>query len=304
MPRIRTIKPDFFKHEALFEAEQETGLPLRLAYIGLWTQADREGRFLWRPRPLKLDVLPYDECDFGRVLDALATRGFLVKYSDGKRDIGAIPSFLRHQVINNRESASNLSPPSDNIDEFDASPTRAPRVTHAASGEGKGKEGKGTVEPEGSTLSVPSAAAISKPKVGRRSKQAYTPEYEAFWVAYPSTEGQSKINGFRAWQKLSDEQQGQAMASIPAYADLLKRHPDRVVKHVQGYLTGRMFESFGATAATDDEPTWRRRLIYARDQHVWSTAKLGPMPGRPGCRVPPELLLPGDGDGWQEARAA
>jgi hypothetical protein len=30
MSRIRTIKPDFFTHEDLFDAEQESGLPLRL----------------------------------------------------------------------------------------------------------------------------------------------------------------------------------------------------------------------------------------------------------------------------------
>ena len=58
MARIRTIKPEFFRHEALFEAEQATGLPLRVAYAGLFTAADREGRFKWSPRSLKLDCLP------------------------------------------------------------------------------------------------------------------------------------------------------------------------------------------------------------------------------------------------------
>ena len=48
MARIRTIKPEFFRHEALYEAEHETGLPLRVAYAGLWTAADREGRFQWK----------------------------------------------------------------------------------------------------------------------------------------------------------------------------------------------------------------------------------------------------------------
>jgi hypothetical protein len=64
MARIRTIKPEFFRHADLYEAEKETGLPLRLAFAGLWTAADREGRFKWRPRELKLDCLPHDEVDF------------------------------------------------------------------------------------------------------------------------------------------------------------------------------------------------------------------------------------------------
>jgi hypothetical protein len=70
LARIRTIKPEFFRHADLYEAEKETGLPLRLAFAGLWTAADREGRFKWRPRELKLDCLPHDDVDFSRVLDA------------------------------------------------------------------------------------------------------------------------------------------------------------------------------------------------------------------------------------------
>lgn len=155
-----------------------------------------------------------------------------------------------------------------------------------------------------SSLSEPAVSDLVRTKAGKRKAGTYSPEYETLWKAYPSTVGQSKLDGFKAWQKLTADQQAQAMASLPAYAALLKANPTRVVKHVQGYLNGRMFESFAATAATEDEPTWRRRLIYARDQRVWSTAKLGPMPGQPGCRVPSDLLLPGDGDGWVEARAA
>lgn len=149
MARIRSIKPEFFRHEALYEAERESGLPLRLAFAGLWTAADREGRFRWAPRALKLDCLPYDEVDFSRVLDALTTRGFLVKYAVNGVEYGVIPSFTTHQVINNRESPSNLPEPNENN-----TLTRGPRVPHASAtplvqdqGEGKGKEGKGN-EPD------------------------------------------------------------------------------------------------------------------------------------------------------------
>jgi hypothetical protein len=116
MGRIRTIKPEFFKHEELFDAEQETGLPLRLAFAGLWTVCDREGRFEWRARVLKTDVLPYDDVDFARVLDALATRGFLVRYSVGGRDFGVVPGFSKHQAVNPRESGSKLPPPPQDVE--------------------------------------------------------------------------------------------------------------------------------------------------------------------------------------------
>lgn len=139
--RIRTIKPEFFKHEELFDAEIYSGLPLRLAYIGLWCAADRDGRFKWRPRQLGADILPYDPADFSRVLDALLTRGFLVKYRVGDEWFGAIPSWKKHQFVNNRESTSTIPDVSES-QELDASGTREARDNHVSRKEGKGKEGK------------------------------------------------------------------------------------------------------------------------------------------------------------------
>lgn len=163
MARIRTIKPSFFRHEDLFEAEKVSGLPLRVAFAGLWTTADREGRFAWKPRALKLDCLPYDECDFSSVLDELSARGFITKYEVGGEFFGFIPSWKEHQVINNRESESNLP---------------EPRVVHAsatrhepAQGEGKGREeeGKGT----DSAASAPELEKSTRKKISRPLPDGY-----------------------------------------------------------------------------------------------------------------------------------
>jgi hypothetical protein len=141
--RIRTIKPEFFTHEGLFEAESETGLPIRIAFAGLWCVADREGRFKWEPRRIGVQILPYDGIDFSRVLDALTTRGFIIKYRVNDAWFGSIPSFGKHQVINNRESSSSLPDWSLNeaiCEGIDASSTRDPRDDHASKEEGKGRE--------------------------------------------------------------------------------------------------------------------------------------------------------------------
>ena len=145
MARIRTIKPEFFSHYDLFIAEVEEKQPLRVAFIGLWTLADREGRFKWEPERLKVGCLPYDKVDFSRVLHALVTRGFIEKYACKDRVYGWIPSFLTHQVINNKEKPSCIP----SIEESDGS-TRASRDGNACltplnldQGEGKGREGKG-----------------------------------------------------------------------------------------------------------------------------------------------------------------
>lgn len=111
MARIRTIKPDFFRHEELYEAEKSSGLPLRIAFAGLWTVADREGRFRWKPSQIKLDVLPFDSIDMTAVLDQLREHGFIQKYSVLDEEYGLIPSFKIHQVINSREAQSRLPGP-------------------------------------------------------------------------------------------------------------------------------------------------------------------------------------------------
>jgi hypothetical protein len=106
VPLIRSVKPELFRHEGLFDAEIDYQLPLRLAFIALITCCDREGRFRWQLRRLKADMLPFDNVDLTQILDALITRGFIMKYEYQGEWYGCIPSWLRHQSINNRERAS------------------------------------------------------------------------------------------------------------------------------------------------------------------------------------------------------
>lgn len=109
--RIRTIKPEFFLHDGLYDAEAASGLPLRLAFAGLFNVSDREGRFQWKPRQLKLRILPYDNVNMLDVLDALAQAGFIIKYEHDGKDYGYIPTFKIHQSINGKEAQSTLPAP-------------------------------------------------------------------------------------------------------------------------------------------------------------------------------------------------
>ena len=131
--------------------EKSSGLPIRISFAGLWTCCDREGRFKWKPRQLKSDIIPHDEVDFSRVLDALFAHGFIKKYRVDSTDYGFIPTWHTHQVINNRESKSILPDPKETffLQPVDASSTREPRNDNASptesrdgQGERKGKEGK------------------------------------------------------------------------------------------------------------------------------------------------------------------
>lgn len=118
MARIRTIKPDFFKNEDIAE------LPamVRLLFIGLWTQADREGRLQDRPKRLKIELFPYDNIDIDKCLNELQEAGFILRYkvdlqrsapeqSETKQALIQINNFLKHQQPNVREQPSTLPVP-------------------------------------------------------------------------------------------------------------------------------------------------------------------------------------------------
>lgn len=107
MARQRFIKPAFFLHGELYDAEAESGLPLRVAFAGLWTQADRRGVFRCKPRELKAAILPHDPVDMDQVITALESKGFIVTYVvDGKR-YGHIPTLPDHQTFHRDEKPSH-----------------------------------------------------------------------------------------------------------------------------------------------------------------------------------------------------
>ena len=193
MARIRTVKPELSAHEGMFDLEEETGLPVRFAWVMLFTVADREGRFRWRPRTLKAQVLPHDNLDFSHVLDAWLASGFIVKYRVGDEWFGCIPTFAKHQVINNRESDSAL-PSIDDADEL---------ITNKEAGHGA----CATREPrEGSASTMREVDAQAEGmKEGKKGTAASLAErFDDFWNSWPKDMGE-KGNRKRAldqWQRL------------------------------------------------------------------------------------------------------
>ena len=149
--RIRTYKPEFFTHPLLADLDRNSQLPVRISLMGLWSCSDREGRFKWDARRLGAQILPYEQIDFEVILKILTDNEFIVKYEVDGKAYGFVPSFSRHQVINNREQESSL-PPYHQPDLFSTELTRVntgestgeTTRADACSGEGKErKEGKG-----------------------------------------------------------------------------------------------------------------------------------------------------------------
>ena len=113
MARARNIKPSFFTNDELGDVN-----PLaRLLFIGMWTIADFKGCFEYKPKRLKVQLLPYDDCDIEQLVNDLEKSGFISIYSvRGRKYIKAI-NFAKHQNPhkNEREGGSEIP----DIDEAD-----------------------------------------------------------------------------------------------------------------------------------------------------------------------------------------
>lgn len=107
MSRIRTIKPEFFRHELLQDLESShKGKYPMLVFVGLWTQSDKQGVFPWKPRILKLDILPFINFDMETTLKILLESGLIRKFEADGKYYGFIPSFTSHQRITGKEATS------------------------------------------------------------------------------------------------------------------------------------------------------------------------------------------------------
>jgi hypothetical protein len=119
---MRTIKPGFFTNDVLAECE-----PLaRILFAGLWTVADRAGRLEERPKKLKAELLPYDDCDIAALIDQLSGHGFIKRYEANGTQYIQILAFDKHQCPNIKEPASTIPPPADEVKTGTAGMVQAP----------------------------------------------------------------------------------------------------------------------------------------------------------------------------------
>lgn len=102
--RIRTIKPEFWAHPVMSKQSDST----KLLAIGLLNVADDDGYFYADPRMIRNLIRPLD--DDSRIttvsLRELSEIGYIkIRKHESHGDIGFIPNFLSHQVINKAKTS-------------------------------------------------------------------------------------------------------------------------------------------------------------------------------------------------------
>lgn len=93
MARARNIKPGFLTNDELGELSPYA----RIAFIGLWCHADFNGNMKYKPKRMKVEILPYDDVAFSEVISDLERAGFIELYEvDGSQYLHVV-NFQKHQ---------------------------------------------------------------------------------------------------------------------------------------------------------------------------------------------------------------
>lgn len=210
MARIRTVKPEFWRHEDLSDLPAEA----HLLAAALLNYCDDEGYFNANPKLIKAECCPLreDSVSIHDSITALSDIGYIRvgEGSDGKK-YGQVVTFAEHQRIN-RPTASKIAKISIC---WEGSNTTHTQLSESSQPERKGKEGnrerKGTGKGrEISSLRSDSSAGADLPAV-----QA-VPDIPAFLDRRPD----DTAAAFDAWNRMAD---ANGLPQVQSRSDTRKR---------------------------------------------------------------------------------
>lgn len=93
MARIRSIHPGLFTDEAFVSLSADAQIFL----LGLWTEADDQGMFEWKPLTLRMRLRPTKDGSVDGLLEEIVTALCIRRFEIGGRSYGAIRNFRKFQ---------------------------------------------------------------------------------------------------------------------------------------------------------------------------------------------------------------
>lgn len=141
---------------------------------------------------------------------------------------------------------------------------------------------------------TPSTPNLStkKPKTQKRTL-VYTQEFnEKLWGPYPRKLNCSKLDAFKAWLKLPEDEQQQAIAAVQVFARSMAGKDERFIPHCSSWLNGKYFETVAVPTVVLAPISfdWPTIIKLWRATSRWNDKVYGYEPGHPLCTVPPEYL--------------
>ncbi|HWK19793.1 MAG TPA: hypothetical protein VNR37_03360 [Microbacteriaceae bacterium] len=143
---IRTVKRDLWRSDDFNGLSRDA----RLTWVALISYADDHGRFKADPRELWAFAWLHDGDmhveDVGHHLAEMVERGMIHAYSVDGRDYFEIPTWSKHQRVDN---AAKSPIPAPRGDSPQSAAVRGELPHAAAGGEGRGEEGRGDAADRG-----------------------------------------------------------------------------------------------------------------------------------------------------------
>lgn len=209
MPRIRTIKPEFYDDAKLCEVPVQA----RFLFIALWVFADDDGIVRGNAKWLKSKIFPYDDDlrvnSIENWMLSLTKAQMLVPFTFKGENYYCIRTFKKHQRID-KPYPSLI--PKDIIDKvvasFDEHSTNIPRTFQEHSSleiEGEIEKGNGNfscTEPQnGSALKVEEVIISTFLLTGKDNPEFQVTEkmVTEFTECYPAVDVEQELRNIKAW---------------------------------------------------------------------------------------------------------
>lgn len=236
MARIRTIKPEFFRHEGLQDLEiANPGKYPMMVFEALWGHCDSKGRFEWKPRMLKLDILPFLPFDMAETLAILVKAGMLHRYTVDGKEYGEIETFEKHQRLSGKELTEGEKFPAPEPELSVKHRGSVGEIPESQEGKGRegNKEGKGLVAalPENFPVAIAPAPEKTETELQAACRETWTSYSDAYELRYQAKPVRNqKVNALvkQFVQRLSREE-------APMIAGWF-------VGHTNGYYVSRMHD--------------------------------------------------------------
>jgi hypothetical protein len=263
MARSRNLKPGFFTNDVLGELP-----PLaRLLFAGLWTLCDRDGRCEDRPKKIKAEVLPYDECGADALLSQLAHAGFIDRYEAEGRRVIQVVKWDKHQNPHVKEAPSTLparcadgASPVQEPGDAQPRPERTGLIPSFLIPSSLVPDSLGR-EFRGDRMSPSRAEVVQKaPKAQKRSAASPdNPLFATFWEAYPRKDGKKEARNAFDKTNPSEETVARMLRTLKrqvSSADWLK-DGGKFIPYPATWLNGERWADEGVQIATQASDTRR-----------------------------------------------
>lgn len=298
MSRIRSVHPGIWTDEAFMSLSCHG----RLMLIGLWTEAFDDGVFEWKPLTLKARLFPADAVDVELLLAELVGAGVIARIDTNEKRAGVIRNFQKFQRPKKPNSSGLL--PSEWLGyvkgsepvphQFPTSGGKSPQME-----DGGGRREKETT-PNGVVSSTPrDQIDVIKDKLLEAVGEKIQPHGAI--VIGPILEliaqGADLETDVLPVIAARSARMTEPAGSWTYFVKAIREAHNRRVEAGKGLSRPKV----SAIKSDDDmspeelRGTWQKRLDFARPRREWPSWLWGPMPGQPGCRIPSDMLVPGDG---------